>query len=122
MLKKSELPVCTVNSVIELIGNKWKILIIKRLQKGSVRFNELGREIPGISQKVLRDNLKALERDFLVERTVFSEIPPHVEYSLTELGKTLKVPFAALMEWETFYRNAIEDKEKNGDFSNGGEQ
>jgi len=107
MLTKSELPECRVNTVIDLIGNKWKILIIKRLQKGSVRFNELSRDIPGISQKVLRDNLKALEEDFLVERTVYPEVPPHVEYSLTQLGATLRGPFSALAEWEEYYQSEI---------------
>lgn len=110
MLTKKELPDCAVTSVIELIGNKWKLLILKRLHNGPVRFNELSREIPGISQKVLSDNLKALEADCLIIRTVYPEIPPHVEYSLSEIGLTLKPLFKSMAEWGSSYKENINKK------------
>lgn len=104
MLTKEELPACPVAAVIELIGNKWKLLILRRLQDGRVRFNELCREIPGISQKVLRDNLRALENDGLITRTVYPEVPPRVEYELSDIGLTLQPLFRSMAEWGRVYK------------------
>ena len=111
MLTKEELPVCPVASVIELIGNKWKLLILRRLQEGTVRFNELCRSVPGISQKVMRDNLRDLEEDGLITRTVYPEVPPHVEYALSEIGETLRPLFAEITAWGDVYRGYLERAE-----------
>ena len=113
MLTKEELPACPVASVIELIGNKWKLLILRRLQEGPVRFNELCRSVPGISQKVMRDNLRNLEEDGLVTRTVYPEVPPHVEYALSEIGGTLRPLFSAIAEWGSVYRGYLDRAEKD---------
>lgn len=86
MLTKEELPYCPVATTVQLIGNKWKLLIIRNLLAAPQRFTEMKKTIPGISQKVLTDNLRALENDGLVDREVFAEIPPRVVYSLSELG------------------------------------
>ena len=86
MLTKAELPECPVATTLQLIGNKWKILILRNLMARPWRFNEMLRSIPGISQKVLTDNLRALENDEIITRTGFPEVPPRVEYALSDLG------------------------------------
>lgn len=107
MLTKEELPACPVATIVQLIGNKWKLLIIRNLLGGVQRFNEMRRTIPGISQKVLTDNLRALEEDGIVYREVFAEVPPKVEYSLTELGKSLQPVFNSMIEWGEEYQSAV---------------
>lgn len=107
MLTKDELPACPVATMVELIGNKWKLLIIRNLLASTSRFGELKSGIPGISQKVLTDNLRALEADGLVVRTVFPEVPPRVEYSLSELGNTLRPLFKSMEEWGNTYKEFI---------------
>lgn len=104
MLTKEELPECPVATTVQLIGNKWKLLIIRNLLAGPQRFTELRKTIPGISQKVLTDNLRALEEDGLVDREVFAEVPPRVVYSLSELGNTLRPVIRAMQEWGTAYK------------------
>ena len=104
MLTKEELPECPVATTVQLIGNKWKLLIIRNLLAGPQRFTELRKTIPGISQKVLTDNLRALEDDGLVDREVFAEVPPRVVYSLSELGNTLRPIISAMQEWGTAYK------------------
>ena len=96
MLTKAELPDCPVATAVQLIGNKWKLLILRNLLVRPWRFNEMLRSIPGISQKVLTDNLRALERDDLITRTVYPEVPPRVEYALSELGETMRPIISAL--------------------------
>jgi DNA-binding HxlR family transcriptional regulator len=81
------------------IGDKWSLLIVSTLGEGSLRFNELRRQIADISQKMLSSTLKVLERDGLVERTVIPSVPPQVEYALTDLGRELLRPVTALAEW-----------------------
>lgn len=94
MLTKEELPECPVATTVQLIGNKWKLLILRNLiYNGAQRFTDFPKTIPGISKKVLTDNLRALESDGLIEREVFAEVPPRVVYSLSELGKTLTEPY-----------------------------
>lgn len=105
MLAKEDLPVCPVATTVDLIGNKWKVLIIRELLKGTYRFNELHRSIEGISQKVLTENLRKLEADGIIERTVYAEVPPRVEYSLSELGDTLRPIIAAMRAWGLDYMN-----------------
>lgn len=108
MLTKEELPECPVATTVQLIGNKWKLLIIRNLILSEIqRFGDFIKSIPAISKKVLTDNLRALEDDGLIEREVFAEVPPRVEYSLSELGKTLKPVFDAMFEWGANYKNAL---------------
>lgn len=108
MLTKEELPECPVATTVQLIGNKWKLLILRNLiYSGTQRFTDFAKTIPGISKKVLTDNLRALEDDGLIEREVFAEVPPRVEYSLSDLGKTLKPVLDALREWGEDYKSNI---------------
>lgn len=108
MLTKEELPECPVATTVQLIGNKWKLLILRNLiYNGTQRFTDFAKTIPGISKKVLTDNLRALEDDGLVEREAFAEVPPRVEYSLSDLGKTLKPILDAMFEWGTEYKSNI---------------
>ncbi len=105
MLTRDELPECPVATTVQLIGNKWKLLIIRNLiYNGKQRFSEFLKTIPAISKKVLTDNLRALEEDGLIEREVFAEVPPRVEYSLTELGMSLKPILDAMREWGSEYK------------------
>lgn len=108
MLTKDELPACPVATMVVLIGNKWKLLIIRNLLERTYRFGELKNGVPGISQKVLTDNLRSLESDGLVIRTVYPEIPPRVEYSLSELGNSLKPLFKSMEEWGNTYKSFLE--------------
>lgn len=108
MLTKDELPECPVATTVQLIGNKWKLLIIRNLiYNEKQRFTDFLKSVPGISKKVLTDDLRALEEDGLVEREVFAEVPPRVEYSLTELGRTLKPILDAMLDWGTDYKNTL---------------
>ena len=86
MLTKEELPVCPVATTLQPIGSKWKILIIRNLMSRPWRFNELKRDLEGISQKVLTDSLRSMEEDGIITRTVYAEVPPRVEYALSDLG------------------------------------
>ncbi len=107
MLTKEELPACPVATIVQLVGNKWKLLIIRNLLGGVQRFNEMRRTIPGISQKVLTDNLRALEKDGIVHREAYAEVPPRVEYSLTDLGRSLQPVFDAMIEWGKGYQAMV---------------
>jgi len=88
-----------VSELLSRVGDKWTVLIVKALETKPHRFNELKREIGGISQQMLTRTLKTLERDGMVERTVHATVPPSVEYALTELGQSLAVPVMALADW-----------------------
>ena len=91
MLTKDELPECPVATTVQLIGNKWKLLILRNLiYKDKQRFTDFLKTVPAISKRVLTDNLRSLENNGLIEREIFAEVPPRVEYSLSPLGKTLK--------------------------------
>ncbi|WP_322204406.1 winged helix-turn-helix transcriptional regulator [Acutalibacter intestini] len=104
MLTKEELPQCPVATTVQLIGNKWKLLIIRNLHMRPWRFNELQKNLEEISQKVLTDSLWALESDGLVTRTVYAEVPPRVEYALSELGETMRPILDAMEQWEAGYK------------------
>ncbi len=104
MIDKKDLPPCPVAILLKLIGNKWKILIIRDLLTGTKRFKELQRSV-GCSQKVLTENLKELEANGLVIRKVYAEVPPRVEYSLSDTGKTLNPVLNSMAEWGEYYRN-----------------
>ncbi|MEZ0537899.1 winged helix-turn-helix transcriptional regulator [Caldicellulosiruptoraceae bacterium PP1] len=108
MLKKEELPACPVATTVELIGNKWKLLILRNLLIRPYRFNELRKSIPGISQKVLTDNLRSMEEDGIIIRTVYAEVPPRVEYALSELGNTLRPIIAAMEQWGIGYKENLQ--------------
>lgn len=90
MLTKEEMPACPVATTVALIGSKWKLLIMRNLLIRPWRFNELKKSLDGISQKVLTDSLRSMEEDGLVIRTAYPEVPPRVEYSLSELGETMR--------------------------------
>lgn len=104
MMTKEEMPICPVATTVELIGSKWKLLIIRNLLVRPWRFNELKKDLDGISQKVLTDNLRSLESDGIITRTVYPEVPPRVEYALSEIGETLKPILDSMAEWGQFYR------------------
>ncbi len=108
MLTKDELPECPVSITVRLIGNKWKLLIVRNLiYDGKQRFKDFIKTIPAISKKVLTDNLRALEEDGLVEREIFAEVPPRVEYSLSPLGQSLKPILDAMYVWGTNYKTSV---------------
>lgn len=90
---------CPTRRILDRIGDRWTVLIVGALWDGSARFSQLRRRIEGISQKMLTQTLRALERDGLVRRTVYPEVPVRVEYTLTEAGRTLREPLRALEEW-----------------------
>ena len=103
--KTKELPACPVETTLTLIGNKWKVLIIRDLLQGTKRFGELKKSIGSVSQKVLTSQLRAMEEDGLIHREVYAEVPPRVEYSLTELGCSLKPILDAMVNWGNNYKN-----------------
>lgn len=102
-----DLPACPVETTLKLIGNKWEVLVLRDLMPGTKRFGELKQSIGGISQKVLTSKLREMEADGLVERHVFAEVPPRVEYSLTPLGRTLKPVLDAMEQWGTAYKKKM---------------
>lgn len=105
------LPDCPVETTLSLISSRWTVLIIRELLTGTKRFNELKRSIDNISQKVLTSNLRTLEVKGLVERTVYAEVPPRVEYSLTETGFSLKPILDAMWDWGINYKKSKEDED-----------
>lgn len=104
MLTKEELPACPVATTVQMIGSKWKLLIMRNLLQRPWRFNELKKDLEGISQKVLTDSLRSMEADGIITRTVYPEVPPRVEYSLTELGKSLKPILDSMRAWGEAYK------------------
>ncbi len=107
MLKKEELPDCPVATTVQLIGNKWKLLILRNLLSRPWRFNELRKSLDGISQKVLTESLRSMESDGLIIRTVYAEVPPRVEYSLSALGETLRPILDAMQAWGQEYKENL---------------
>ena len=105
MKKKEELPDCPVATTVSLIGSKWKLLIIRNLLVRPWRFNELQKSLEGISQKVLTDSLRSMEEDGIITRTVFPEVPPRVEYALSELGESMRPIIKSMEPWGTEYKN-----------------
>lgn len=99
-----ELPACPVETTLLLISNKWKVLILRDLMNGTMRYNELKKSIGAISQKVLTSNLRSMEEDGLLSREIFPEVPPRVEYTLTEKGKSLKPILDAMWVWGDAYQ------------------
>lgn len=107
MLTKEELPECPVATTVQLIGGKWKLLLLRNLLQRPWRFNELKKSLEGISQKVLTDSLRSMEADGIISRTVFPEVPPHVEYALTELGESMRPIIDVMAEWGTNYKKKL---------------
>lgn len=99
-----ELPACPVEITMGLIGDKWKVLIIRDLLTGTKRFGELKKSLNGITQKVLTNNLREMKSSGLVNRKVYAEVPPRVEYSLTETGWSLKPILDSMVVWGNNYR------------------
>lgn len=110
MLTKEEMPACPVATTVALIGSKWKLLILRNLLARPWRFNELKRDLAGISQKVLTDSLRSMEADGIITRTVYPEVPPRVEYALSDLGESMRSVIKSMEEWGTAYKqNKQED-------------
>ena len=97
MMTKEEMPACPVATTVSLIGSKWKLLILRNLLARPWRFNELKKNLEGVSQKVLTDSLRSLEQDGIITRTVYPEVPPRVEYALSDLGESMR-PIIGAME------------------------
>ena len=108
MKTKEELPDCPVATTVQLIGNKWKLLIIRNLLVRPWRFNELHKSLEGISQKILTDSLRSMEADGIITRTVYTEVPPRVEYALSELGETLRPIIKEMENWGSDYKRKLE--------------
>lgn len=108
MLKREELPECDVATTVQIIGNKWKLLIMRNLLMRPWRFNELRKSLDGVSQKVLTDSLRQLESDGIILCTVYPEVPPRVEYSLTELGESMRPVLSAMGDWGKVYKDALQ--------------
>lgn len=107
MLTKEELPECPVATTVQMVGSKWKLLIMRNLLQRPWRFNELKKSLAGISQKVLTDSLRSMESDGIITRTVYPEVPPRVEYSLSDLGESMRPIIASMEEWGKNYKNQI---------------
>ena len=107
MLAKDELPACPVATTVQLIGSKWNLLILRNLLARPCRFNELKRDLEGISQKVLTDSLRSLEEDGIITRTVYPEVPPRVEYALSALGGSMQPIIRAMEQWGLWYQEQV---------------
>lgn len=109
MLTKEEMPACPVATTVQLIGSKWKLLIMRNLLARPWRFNELRKDLDGISQKVLTDSLRSMEQDGIITRTVYPEVPPRVEYALSELGESMWPIINAMEVWGKNYKEKYPD-------------
>ena len=109
MLNKADLPPCPVETTLMLIGDKWKVLILRDLRDGTKRFGELKKSVTGISQKVLTANLRDMEENGLLTRKVFPEVPPRVEYTLTDLGESMGPILDAMAKWGTDFKESIQE-------------
>lgn len=108
MKKKKELPACPVATSVSLIGDKWKLLIIRNLKSRTLRFNELQRDLDGISQKVITESLRQMIDDGLVYRNDYHENPPRVDYGLTDLGNEMMPIIDALADFGNYYKTIVE--------------
>lgn len=109
-IKSKELPACPVETTLTLIGDKWKVLILRDLMLGTKRFGELKKSIGSVTQKVLTAQLRDMEESGLISRRVYAEVPPRVEYSLTELGKSLKPILDSMQSWGEEYKSSLGEK------------
>lgn len=108
MLTKEEMPACPVATTVSLVGSKWKLLILRNLMARPWRFNELKKDLEGISQKVLTDSLRSMESDGIITRTVYPEMPPRVEYALSELGESMRPIIKSMEQWGRQYQQRNE--------------
>ena len=106
------LPACPVETTLQLIGDKWKILILRDLMDGTKRFGELKKSVGAISQKVLTQNLRSMEEDGLLIRTVYAQVPPKVEYTLPDVGESLRPVIEALGLWGKGYQALRREEEQ----------
>ena len=115
MKTKDELPDCPVATTVSLIGSKWKLLIMRNLLVRPWRFNELQKSLDGISQKVLTDSLRSMEADGIITRTVYPEVPPRVEYALSDLGESMRPVIKSMETWGSNYKGyfLFYDRQKN---------
>ncbi|OCF94705.1 winged helix-turn-helix transcriptional regulator [Gilliamella sp. wkB308] len=104
MSLNENLPPCPVETTLMLMGDKWKVLIVRDLLTGTKRFGELKKSLDGISQKVLTQHLRAMEKNGLIHRKVYAQVPPKVEYTLTDVGQSLKQVHDAMLEWGSAYK------------------
>lgn len=104
------LPKCPVETTLMLVGDRWKLLILRDLMDGTKRFGELHRSLGTVSKKVLTSKLRTMEADGLLDRVVFAEVPPRVEYTLTEVGYSLKTIIDVMMDWGTSYQEMVENE------------
>jgi transcriptional regulator hxlR family len=114
MKTKDELPDCPVATTVQLIGSKWKLLILQKLLTRPLRFNELMKNLEGISQKVLTESLRSMEEDGIVTRTVFTEAPPRVEYALNDLGESMRPILQAMESFGMDYKKRRASPPGNG--------
>ena len=110
MLTKEEMPACPVATTVALIGSKWKLLILRNLMARPWRVNELKKDLNGVSQKVLTDSLRSLEEDGIVTRTVYPEVPPRVEYALSDLGESMRPIIDVMQRWGLEYQARMRQK------------
>lgn len=113
--RHKEYPNCPIEAALDVIGGKWKSIILFRIMEQTRRFNELRRLIPNVSQRTLTNQLRELERDGLIHRKVYAEVPPKVEYSATELGQSLQPVLEAISQWSEVYLLANLADKKNND-------
>lgn len=112
------LPACPVETTLMLIGDKWKVLILRDLRQGTMRFGDLKRSLDGISQKVLTSSLRDMEESGLLTRQAYPEVPPRVEYTLTELGISMFPILDAMENWGSSYKTTRQAKETDRERSN----
>lgn len=112
MMTKDEMPICPVATTVQIIGSKWKLLIMRNLLARPWRFNELKKDLEGISQKVLTDSLRSMEADGIVTRTVYAEVPPRVEYALSPLGESMRPIIMAMRQWGLDYQESRQDEDE----------
>jgi len=117
--ERKELPACPVETTLMLIGDKWKVLILRDLLTGTKRFGELKKSVGHVTQKVLTAQLRQMEQSGLVNRKVYAEVPPRVEYTLTELGYSLKPILDAMWSWGAGYQQQYGASEPTGEPENG---
>ena len=118
--ERKELPACPVETTLMLISDKWKVLILRDLLTGTKRFGELKKSVGHVTQKVLTAQLRQMEQSGLVNRKVYAEVPPRVEYTLTELGYSLKPILDAMWSWGAGYQQQYGASEPTGEPENGG--
>jgi DNA-binding HxlR family transcriptional regulator len=110
MMTKEEMPACPVATTVSLIGNKWKLLIMRNLLERPYRFNELKKSLEGVSQKVLTDSLRSMEADGIITRTVYPEVPPRVEYALSDLGESMRPILESMKQFGLAYQETIRSR------------